>query len=79
VAQPEDYRNDRPSRLRRDDQRGDRITDPWSLAEIEDWMRNIIFHSTLDWQTREQLKRAARTAASDLACWALTGIFGDPS
>ncbi len=29
-------------------------------AEIEDLMRNVIFHSTLDWQTREELEEAAR-------------------
>lgn len=29
-------------------------------AEIENLMRDCIFHSTLDWQTREQLERAAR-------------------
>jgi hypothetical protein len=28
--------------------------------EIEDVMRNDIFHSTLDWQTKGQLKKAAR-------------------
>lgn len=32
------------------------------LEELEDIMRNTIFHSTLDWQTREQLHRAAREA-----------------
>jgi hypothetical protein len=30
--------------------------------EIETVMRDVIFHSTLDWQTREQLEDAARTA-----------------
>lgn len=28
--------------------------------QIEDVMRNVIFHSTLDWQTREELEEAAR-------------------
>ena len=32
------------------------------LAMIENIMRNDIFHSTLDWQTREQLSSAARQA-----------------
>ena len=31
-------------------------------AGIEDVMRNAIFHSTLDWQTREELEDAARLA-----------------
>jgi hypothetical protein len=31
-------------------------------AKIEDVMRNVIFHSTLDWQTREELEDAARLA-----------------
>jgi 2-phospho-L-lactate guanylyltransferase (CobY/MobA/RfbA family) len=29
-------------------------------AQIEEVMRNVIFHSTLDWQTREELVEAAR-------------------
>ena len=32
------------------------------LAQIENIMRDEIFHSTLDWQTREQLVAAARQA-----------------
>ncbi len=35
-------------------------------AEIEDVMRNVIFHSTLDWQTRKELEEAARMAAEIL-------------
>jgi len=31
-------------------------------AAIEDVMRQDIFHSTLDWQTKEQLQEAAREA-----------------
>jgi hypothetical protein len=31
-------------------------------AEIENVMRNVIFHSTLDWQTRDELQDAARLA-----------------
>ena len=30
--------------------------------DVEDMMRNDIFHSTLDWQTKEQLEEAARVA-----------------
>lgn len=29
---------------------------------IEDVMRNVIFHSTLDWQTRQELEEGARLA-----------------
>lgn len=36
--------------------------DPATIERIEDTMRNDIFHSTLDWQTREQLIAAARQA-----------------
>jgi len=35
-------------------------TDVARVNTIEDIMRNDIFHSTLDWQTRAQLARAAR-------------------
>lgn len=38
------------------------VTDPDDLNEIEDVMRTAIFHSTLDWQTREQLEQAAKQA-----------------
>lgn len=31
-------------------------------AEIEDIMRHDIFHSTLDWQTKEELMEAAKKA-----------------
>ena len=31
-------------------------------AELEDIMRHTIFHSTLDWQTKEELQEAAREA-----------------
>jgi len=37
-----------------------------SLEKIEDCMRDIIFHSTLDWQTREELKRGAIKAVKVL-------------
>lgn len=31
-------------------------------AEVEDIMRDVVFHSTLDWQTREQFAEGARQA-----------------
>lgn len=31
-------------------------------AQVEDLMRSVVFHSTLDWQTREALEEGARTA-----------------
>ena len=37
-------------------------TDSHRLFQIEDIMRRDIFHSTLDWQTREQLEDGARQA-----------------
>lgn len=47
-------------------------TDPAELAQIEDTMRHIIFHSTLDWQSREQLHTGARQAVE--VCAALGQI-----
>ena len=35
-------------------------------------MRNVIFHSTLDWQTREELEDAARLAVEILRELALS-------
>lgn len=49
------------------------VTDPEDLADIEDSMRHDIFHSTLDWQTKAQLKRGAREA------WVLVQILRDPA
>ena len=40
--------------------------DDHEAKRIEDFMRNTIFHSTLDWQTREQLADAARLAQETL-------------
>ena len=37
------------------------------VARIENIMRDEIFHSTLDWQTREQLVDGARQAQEHLA------------
>lgn len=36
------------------------LTDAKSLGAVEEIMRQDIFHSTLDWQTKAQLKAAAR-------------------
>lgn len=38
------------------------VSDTGMLDEIEDTMRNCVFHSTLDWQTREQFIEGARIA-----------------
>lgn len=38
------------------------ITDPKRLAEIEETMREDIFHSTLDWQPRKQFAKGVREA-----------------
>lgn len=38
------------------------ISEAAVLDEIEDLMREVIFHSTLDWQTREELIAAAMEA-----------------
>jgi hypothetical protein len=38
------------------------VTDPEDLAYIEDIMRNDIFHSTLDWQSKKEFDDAAREA-----------------
>lgn len=38
------------------------VTDPGMLDRIEDTMRHVVFHSTLDWQDRETLMKGAREA-----------------
>ena len=38
------------------------VTDREHIERIEDTMRHVIFHSTLNWQTREQLIQGAREA-----------------
>ena len=38
------------------------ITDEKKLAQIEEIMREDIFHSTLDWQTMAQFAKGAREA-----------------
>jgi len=35
---------------------------PNVLSEVEDIMRNVIFHSTLDWQSREAFIQGAKDA-----------------
>ena len=35
---------------------------PEIAAELEEIMRNDIFHSTLDWQTRKQFRKGAKEA-----------------
>ena len=37
-------------------------TDEKTLAAIEDTMRHVIFHSTLDWQTSREFNKGAREA-----------------
>jgi hypothetical protein len=39
---------------------------PDEAAMIEDIMRNEVYHSTLDWQTRVQFRQGARKAAKIL-------------
>ena len=38
------------------------VADVDHIERIEDTLRNAIFHSTLDWQMREQLEQGAREA-----------------
>lgn len=40
--------------------------DDTEAERIEDFMRDVVFHSTLDWQSREQLIEAARLAQQAL-------------
>jgi len=42
------------------------LTDPDKVEQVEGYMRHIYFHSTLNWQTREQLEQAAKESAADL-------------
>lgn len=50
------------------------VTDPALLDAIEDCMRHDVFHSTLDWQTKEQLVAGAKLAHETVVS---TG-FADP-
>lgn len=36
--------------------------DETTALKLEDIMRDVVFHSTLDWQTREELQEGARQA-----------------
>lgn len=38
------------------------VTDLSVLQEVEDIMRNTIFHSTLDWQSEAQFNKGAKEA-----------------
>ena len=38
------------------------VTDVARISQIEDCMRNDIFHSTLDWQSARQFNQGARDA-----------------
>ena len=42
-------------------------TDPKRLADIEELMRHDVFHSTLDWQSADQLRQGAKQAVAILA------------
>ena len=44
-------------------------------ADIEEIMRDTIFHSTLDWQTKAQLTRAARLGAEVLKELRKEGLY----
>lgn len=35
---------------------------PKEAVEVEDLMRDVIFHSTLDWQTAKEFRKGAREA-----------------
>jgi hypothetical protein len=45
------------------------VTDSDKLEEIEEIMRHEIFHSTLDWQTKEEFDKAAKEAHELLKAW----------
>jgi hypothetical protein len=51
------------------------IEDHKDLLRIEEFMRNSIFHSTLDWQTKEQLNEGARKAVIFLRLGAEQGYW----
>ena len=42
------------------------LSDPDKIQQVEGYMRHIYFHSTLNWQTEQQLITAARESAQDL-------------
>ena len=39
---------------------------PKDADEIEEYMRNIYFHSTLDWQSKAQFNKGARESYKDI-------------
>jgi len=39
---------------------------PKDAIEIEEYMRNIYFHSTLDWQSKSQFNKGARVSYNDI-------------
>lgn len=43
------------------------IEDIERVRMVEQYMRHIYFHSTLDWQTEQQLKNAAIMSAEEVA------------
>jgi len=42
------------------------LKDPLRIDMVENYMRQIYFHSTLNWQGKEELETAARESAEDL-------------
>lgn len=49
-------------------------TNPAMLQKIEEVMRHIIFHSTLDWQPVRQFNKGAREAVEVLKTFDAEGI-----
>lgn len=47
------------------------LKDREKIDQVEQYMRHVYFHSTLSWQTRPQLARAARESAEEL------GLIGE--
>jgi hypothetical protein len=43
------------------------LTDPERINMVENYMRHIYFHSTLDWLELETLQHAAKESAQELA------------
>lgn len=43
------------------------LSDPVRIDMVENYMRHIYFHSTLNWQELEVLEKAAKESAEDLA------------
>lgn len=49
------------------------VTDPEVLRELEEIMRNEVFHSTLDWQTTSQFNKGAKEAKKIYDAWKAKG------